>query len=105
MKTLCDQHNTVFVMVILPDLLRVPLTSQNLYMSYPYHDVHQMVCTYMETHHIVCLDLTTYFADYKLRDIVVHPLDHHFNQQGNALVAQLLMQYFETTIASLQNHL
>lgn len=93
MNMLCAASDASFLVVLLPDLLRVSLKIHDL-RDYPYAEVHDMITAYMKTHRIECLDLLPFFAGHEPYKLVVHPLDHHYNQKGNALVAQALLTYF-----------
>ncbi len=89
MNALCQQRQIGFFVAILPDLLRVSRTVHDI-QAYPYQDVHAIISDTLEREHVKHRDLLPLFAGHDLQDLVVHPLDHHFDQEGNRIVAQAI---------------
>lgn len=91
MNKVCQEHQARFFVAILPDLLDVASTVHD-FQAYPYQEVHAIIKNAFEREMIDYRDLLPAFSDYDPQDLVVHPLDHHFNQKGNYIIAQAIFE-------------
>jgi hypothetical protein len=91
MQRLCDAHGVRFVVFVLPGLLDVPATARVID-EYPFHDLHDMIREQLGLHGVKCFDLVDAFAGKRIDHLIVSQRDRHYNDTGNALIADAMAQ-------------
>lgn len=90
MKAACDARGIPFLVVLLPDQLRLPRGVRD-YADYPFADVHAMIVEELRARGVECSDVTPSLAGHDPQELEVHRTDPHFDREGNRLVAESVM--------------
>jgi hypothetical protein len=101
MKRLTDQEGVPFLVLILPGLVDMPRSIENM-RDYPYLAEHTMMHEQMQTRGIRYVDLLSAFANEETAGLEAHPFDPHYSRHGNALVAEAAVKPIETEILAIQ---
>ncbi len=104
MKRLCDTQDVTFRVVVLPGLINIPPWVNDM-ADYPLTAEHKMICDQLAVRDVTCTDISDVFAGHRLIDLVVHRLNRHYNDQGNALIAAGLRQLLASDLVQIQARL
>lgn len=82
-----------FVVAIIPAMAHVNSAVVTHYDAYPYKNGHSEVHRFLESNGISYLDILSEFGSRETLKLAVSRFDPHFNQTGNAIIANALYEF------------
>lgn len=91
MRSSCEEAETPFLLVFLPDTLRLPTHFEDIH-DYPFRDEHQLVADALADRDIEFIEMLQAFEGHQIGDLEVHWSDPHYNELGHSLIAKKLAE-------------